>query len=147
MRDLTGRVEEVHNGLDQLRQRVEQINSDIDVRLGGQRCGRRRGPRRAGAGQPLAAADAGDPGRVAGCRFAAAGRSWRADAAGHRGPAAGPATPNSGGLDAIFGTLTPPGERGPPRRRRGSAVGCRRRPRASRPPARRRTSTTTPSAC
>jgi tol-pal system protein YbgF len=34
MRDLTGHLEEVANQLDQLRQRVEQINSDIGVRLG-----------------------------------------------------------------------------------------------------------------
>jgi len=33
MRDLTGRVEQVANGLDQLKQRVEQINSDFDVRF------------------------------------------------------------------------------------------------------------------
>jgi tol-pal system protein YbgF len=33
MRALTGRVEEVANGLDQLKQRVEQINSDFDVRF------------------------------------------------------------------------------------------------------------------
>ena len=33
MRDLTGRVEEIGNGLDQLKQRVEQINTDIDVRF------------------------------------------------------------------------------------------------------------------
>src|SRR5580700_5247478 len=34
MRGLTGRVEQVANGLEQLRQRVEQINSDFDVRFG-----------------------------------------------------------------------------------------------------------------
>src|SRR5579885_2727073 len=34
MRDLTGRVEEFANQVAQLRQRLEQINSDIDVRLG-----------------------------------------------------------------------------------------------------------------
>jgi tol-pal system protein YbgF len=34
MRDLTGRVEEAMNSVDQLRARLEQINSDIDVRLG-----------------------------------------------------------------------------------------------------------------
>jgi tol-pal system protein YbgF len=33
MRDLTGRVETIANGLDQLKQRLEQINSDFDVRL------------------------------------------------------------------------------------------------------------------
>ncbi len=34
MRDLTGRVENVANGVEQLRRRLEQINSDIDVRFG-----------------------------------------------------------------------------------------------------------------
>jgi tol-pal system protein YbgF len=34
MRDLTGRVENAANGLEQLRRRLEQINSDIDVRFG-----------------------------------------------------------------------------------------------------------------
>src|ERR1700746_2763611 len=34
MRELTGRVEDAVNGVEQLRRRVEQINSDIDVRLG-----------------------------------------------------------------------------------------------------------------
>jgi tol-pal system protein YbgF len=33
MRDLTGRVEQVANGLEQLKQRVEQINTDFDVRF------------------------------------------------------------------------------------------------------------------
>src|ERR1700758_593789 len=34
MRELTGRIEEAVNGVDQLRRRVEQINSDIDMRFG-----------------------------------------------------------------------------------------------------------------
>jgi tol-pal system protein YbgF len=34
MRDLTGRVEDATNGVEQLRRRLEQINSDIDVRFG-----------------------------------------------------------------------------------------------------------------
>jgi tol-pal system protein YbgF len=34
MRDLTGRVEDAINGVEQLRRRLEQINSDIDVRFG-----------------------------------------------------------------------------------------------------------------
>src|SRR5262249_36621944 len=43
MRELTGRIEDAVNGVEQLRRRVEQINSDIEVRLG-------QGP-----GQPKAA--------------------------------------------------------------------------------------------
>jgi tol-pal system protein YbgF len=58
MRDLTGRVEDETNELQQLRQRLEQVNSDIDVRLGqGQ-------GRDAGAAPPargLAGPDAGMP--------------------------------------------------------------------------------------
>src|SRR5713101_5757073 len=34
MRDLTGQVENAANGVEQLRRRLEQINSDIDVRFG-----------------------------------------------------------------------------------------------------------------
>jgi len=34
MRELTGRVEDMVNGVEQLRRRLEQINSDIDVRIG-----------------------------------------------------------------------------------------------------------------
>src|SRR5215469_7650540 len=34
MRDLTGRVEDAVNAVEQLRRRLEQINSDIDVRFG-----------------------------------------------------------------------------------------------------------------
>jgi tol-pal system protein YbgF len=34
MRDLTGRVENAANGVEQLRRRLEQINSDVDVRFG-----------------------------------------------------------------------------------------------------------------
>jgi tol-pal system protein YbgF len=34
MRDLTGRIENAANGVEQLRRRLEQVNSDIDVRFG-----------------------------------------------------------------------------------------------------------------
>ncbi len=43
MRDLTGRVEDESNQVQQLRQRVEQINSDIDVRLNQGRKGQGQG--------------------------------------------------------------------------------------------------------
>jgi tol-pal system protein YbgF len=42
MRDLTGRVEDAINGVEQLRRRVEQINSDMDLRFG-----------QGGQGQPI----------------------------------------------------------------------------------------------
>ncbi len=59
MRDLTGRVEDETNQVQQMRQRLEQVNSDIDVRLGqgqGQdRCGLPAAPgcRRAGGADPV----------------------------------------------------------------------------------------------
>ena len=34
MRELTGRVEDAINGVEQLRRRLEQVNSDVDVRFG-----------------------------------------------------------------------------------------------------------------
>jgi tol-pal system protein YbgF len=52
MRDLTGRVEDETNQVQQLRQRLEQINSDIDVRLGqsqGRESGSEPPPHPAGA--------------------------------------------------------------------------------------------------
>src|SRR5947207_8174668 len=39
MRDLTGHVEEFVNQLEQLRQRVEQINADLDLRIGSSAAG------------------------------------------------------------------------------------------------------------
>ena len=48
MRELTGRVEYEANQVQQLRQRLEQINSDIDIRLGGPS----RGPGEAGIQPP-----------------------------------------------------------------------------------------------
>jgi tol-pal system protein YbgF len=45
MRDLTGKVEEETNEVQQLRQRLEQINSDIDARFGEQNQGTAHPPR------------------------------------------------------------------------------------------------------
>jgi tol-pal system protein YbgF len=66
MRELTGRVEDAINGVDQLRRRLEQINSDIDVRFGqGQAQSPPSSPRSIGGG-PVASAAAGTlPGRGA----------------------------------------------------------------------------------
>src|SRR5271168_2715873 len=52
MRDLTGRVENMTNEVGQLRQRLEQVNSDIDVRLG------------QGQAQASAPAMTGEPGPI-----------------------------------------------------------------------------------
>src|SRR5437764_8675875 len=49
MRELTGRVEDAVNGVEQLRRRLEQINSDFDLRFGqgqGQGPGQNQGPPR-----------------------------------------------------------------------------------------------------
>ncbi|MGE5269321.1 MAG: tol-pal system protein YbgF [Thiohalocapsa sp.] len=110
MRNLTGRVEELTNQVTQLRQRLEQVNTDVDMRVG----------QTAGTSRPLAAteapaaapaprrfppppdaADAADdeapPPRVA----TAPGRGFPPPPGGPLGDAPIP----------IFGTLTPPGTR------------------------------------
>ncbi|HEY3910033.1 MAG TPA: tol-pal system protein YbgF [Stellaceae bacterium] len=100
MRDLTGRVENETNEVEQLRQRLEQINSDIDVRLnqgpggqGGQEPGTAPPPRHASAG-PAAADEA-----QSGDDPAALGAYRRP------GPPAALSSPDQ----ASYGTLTPPG--------------------------------------
>ncbi|MGH7117131.1 MAG: YbgF trimerization domain-containing protein, partial [Stellaceae bacterium] len=91
MRDLTGRVEDETNAVAQLRQRLEQINSDIDVRLG-QGPGQRPRPPSGGpdmaAGEPQSASDPA--------------------AAPYRRPRA-PEPPSPPDQSASYGTLTPPG--------------------------------------
>jgi tol-pal system protein YbgF len=93
MRDLTGRVENETNAVEQLRQRLEQVNSDIDVRLG----------------QGQASAEAPPP-RPPGGPLIAAGEPPPAvtDAAPPYGrpPPGSPPPPDPA---ASFGTLTPPG--------------------------------------
>ena len=104
MRDLTGRVENMTNGVEQLRQRLEQVNSDIDVRLG-QGQGQAMAPpepplsRRSPAGPALAASE---PAPVSDASAAPYGRRPPPDAF--------PPPDQS----ANFGTLTPPGASGPP---------------------------------
>lgn len=63
MRELTGRIEEAVNGVEQLRRRLEQINSDIEVRFGQDRAP----PRNAAPGTHAAAgiADSSPAGAVA----------------------------------------------------------------------------------
>lgn len=81
MRDLTGRVEEFANRVELLRQRIEQINSDLDVRFN------------QGAG---VAAAAPPPGR-------------RQTAYDPQPPPPGPLPAGTVVPAPIFGTLTPPG--------------------------------------
>jgi len=60
MRELTGRVEDAINGVEQLRRRLEQINSDIDVRVGqGQGPPTTSPPPRSAGGGTVASAAAG----------------------------------------------------------------------------------------
>jgi tol-pal system protein YbgF len=106
MRDLTGKVEEVNNGLDQLKQRVEQINSDFDVRFNEMSGGTTSGPvpGRSGAAGPPPAANSTT-------------RLAEAPPAGGLMPPGTVVPPPSGGvggLNPIFNTLSPPGT-APPR--------------------------------
>ena len=56
MRELTGRVEDAINGVEQLRRRLEQINSDMDVRFGQGQPTAPPPPRSAGGGAVASAA-------------------------------------------------------------------------------------------
>jgi len=98
MRDLTGKVEEIGNGLDQLRQRVEQINSDFGVRFDQMSGGAAPPP-----GRPSAAGSPATPNtRFAGEPPAPGGLMPPGTAV--------PAPSNGGGgLNPIFNTLSPPG--------------------------------------
>jgi len=112
MRDLTGRVEEVHNGIDQLRQRVEQINSDVDVRLGGSGATASAAP----PGRP-GSRPSGDPTRVAGAGSPPPGGGASGGSMPPGTVVPGPGgggNSNNSGLNAIFNTLTPPGSAGSP---------------------------------
>ena len=109
MRELTGRVEDAVNGVEQLRHRLEQINSDIDLRFSqgpGQVQGQGQGPPRNSA--PSAHASAGITDSSPGGQFATRGPSPTASSARPR-PAADPMPP---------GTLTPP----PPERMGGAGT-------------------------
>jgi tol-pal system protein YbgF len=100
IRELTGRVEDAVNGVEQLRRRLEQINGDLDVRLS------------QGQGQPR---------NPASSSHAAAGV---ADS-NSEGPIAmrAPAPGASGARSKPPGSLTPPGTLVPPPRDPPSGVG------------------------
>ena len=129
MRDLTGRVEEFINEIAQIRQRVEQINADVDMRLG-----------QAGAGPDVTASAKAAPVRPGSAAAARSARQFppqvppappEADDEPlnlpRRPMGAGPAAlmppgtavpppsgsipggPIPGGPTPIYGTLTPPG--------------------------------------
>ncbi|HZK89971.1 MAG TPA: tol-pal system protein YbgF [Stellaceae bacterium] len=96
MRDLTGKVESVANGLDQLKQRVEQINSDIDVRFSELSGNAAAATAPARPGAPPARGDGG--------RYAAAPAGLMPP-----GTVVPPPGSGGGGLNPIFNTLSPPG--------------------------------------
>lgn len=115
MRDLTGRVENATNAVEQLRQRLEQINSDIDVRFS-------QGQGQPGQGQPTQGQQPQDqspqnqsgqvrpPRYPRGPALATRGAPPAPDAAvtpyGRRRPPDALEPPDA---QARFGTLTPPG--------------------------------------
>jgi tol-pal system protein YbgF len=114
MRELTGRVEDAVNGVEQLRRRLEQINSDIDLRFSqnqgqGQVPGQAPPPRNSA---PSAHAPAGITDSTAG-QFATRGPSPTANSGRSRlatdpvppGTLVPPPPDRPGGA----GTLTPPG--------------------------------------
>jgi tol-pal system protein YbgF len=107
MRDLTGRVENETNQVEQLRQRLEQINSDIDVRLGQ---GEGQG---GGQGQAQASGSAATPplqrppAPPAGPAMAAGEPPDPAALPPYGSPPPGAVPPPDQG--ASFGTLSPPG--------------------------------------
>jgi tol-pal system protein YbgF len=88
MRDLNGRVEEVTNLLDRLRQRIEQVNSDVDTRFG--QGGAVSGPPPLGSGQIASVAPRAGPRALA-------------------DPSSGPPPRGAVVPPPTFGTLTPPG--------------------------------------
>jgi len=105
MRDLTGRVEEYANQVNQLRQRLEQVNSDMEVRAS-QGSGT---PPAAGAGDsPPTPAPYGPEHHRSG-EFGAAAPGAVAPGSVVPGPGSG----SGSGPQPIFGTLTPPGEMPP----------------------------------
>jgi tol-pal system protein YbgF len=103
MRDLTGRIEDETNQVQQLRQRLEQVNGDIEVRLG-----QGQGQDAAAAPPPLAQPAAMAP-------------------AYGRPPPPGYSAPPP----PDYGTLTPPGEAPPPQS--GSAAPYRGQSRVTPP--------------
>src|SRR5947209_11023684 len=106
MRELTGRVEDAVNGVEQLRRRLEQINSDIDLRFS-----QGQGPPRNSAPSTHAAAGITEPGSAG--QLAMRGPPPVANSPRSR-PAADPMPPGTfvpppPDRPSGPGTLTPPG--------------------------------------
>jgi tol-pal system protein YbgF len=105
MRDLTGRVEDETNQVEQLRQRLEQINSDMQVGLGQGQGQQPPAPQRAAGGPAMAATEP----------QAMADPEAMPSYGGPPPPAASPPDQS-----ADYGTLTPPGVRPAPPGETGS---------------------------
>jgi tol-pal system protein YbgF len=105
MRDLTGHVEEVSNQLEQLRQRMEQINTDLDLRIGSGGVG----------GGALAAVPPGKPAAPPPRSRQFAGEQPPPPdddplrRPGFPLPPGAAVGPPPGGPGPVYGTLTPPG--------------------------------------
>ncbi len=110
MRELTGRVEDAVNGVEQLRRRLEQINSDIDLRFSQDQGQGQRSPRNSA---PSARASVGITDSSPAGQFAMRGPSPSASSARSR-PAVDPMPPGTlvpspPERMSGAGTLTPPG--------------------------------------
>jgi tol-pal system protein YbgF len=112
MRELTGRVEDAVNGVEQLRRRLEQVNSDLDLRFSqGQGQGQGQGPPRNSAPSAHASAGVTDSGPAG--QWAVRGPPPTGNSAQSRsatdpvppGTLVPPLPDRPGGA----GTLTPPG--------------------------------------
>ena len=113
MRELTGRVEDAVNGVEQLRRRLEQINSDLDLRFSqGQGQGQLQGQMPPRNSAPSGHASAGITDSPAG-QFAMRGPLPAANSARPRPPAdpppPGTLVPPPPDRLGGPGTLTPPG--------------------------------------
>ncbi len=108
MRELTGRVEGAMNGVEQLRRRLEQVNSDIDVRLG-QSQPASPPPRSAGGGAVASAAAGTLP-----ARGALPATSATPPAPHNPAMPAGTLVPPPPYTPTGLGTLTPPKSPGGP---------------------------------
>jgi tol-pal system protein YbgF len=110
MRELTGRVEDAINGVEQLRRRLEQINSDIDVRIGQGQAPPASPPPRSHGGAAVAAAATGTLSPRGGPPAASAPPPAQPNPPTPPGTPVPPAYVPTG-----FGTLTPPKNlQGPP---------------------------------
>jgi tol-pal system protein YbgF len=124
MRDLTGRVEEEANQVQQIRQRVEQINSDVEMRFNqagigaGSVAAANRSPARPeAAGSDRAVPPfppSGSDAELAPPRSAAGGARAALMPPGTVVPPPSGATSPAAGPEPIFGTLRPPGAAPPP---------------------------------